>query len=267
MPTGNGQPRIYDTALPSDWTPGNSLYTPLLLDELRADAGLVGNQAERVDTAGSLLETDLQIKLWFPSALSAGEEAAADAVVLAHNGAQPAAAPDMQSDGSEVDGQIYVYDAASGTFKNVSVSGDISIDENGVATLDPAAITGGGSIDYVFWDAGDPYREVGNNNAYIEAYRFVWPGSTKRGTPTMLTILGWCNGSNKFSDLRIVDLSNGNAVIAEILNIPNNGGVPVIRSDMTLANISASEAIWQIQARKSLVDGDKLNLYSLHLCF
>jgi hypothetical protein len=267
MAITNGERRTYITSDPGDWTPGNTLYTPLLVEELNDDPGLAGNPVLRVDTNNDTLETNLIIQVYFTDPPAAGEESAADAVVLAHNGAPPAAAPDTVIEAALADGQIYVYDAASGTFKNVSVSGDISIDENGVATVDPAAITGGGSIDYVFWDAGDPFREVGNNNAYIEAYRFVWPGSTKRGTPTMLTILGWCNGGNKFSDLRIVDLSNGNAVIGEILNIPNNGGVPVIRSDMTLANISASEAVWQVQARKSLVDGDKLNLYSLHLCF
>lgn len=92
MPTGNGQPRIYDTSLPGDWTPGNTLFTPLMVEELRADPALAGNQVLNVDTQGSTLEVDLEILLYFPNVLTAGEEAAADAVVLAHNGVAPAPA-------------------------------------------------------------------------------------------------------------------------------------------------------------------------------
>jgi hypothetical protein len=89
MPTGNGQPRVYDTTLPSDWTPGNTLYSPLLVDELRADPALAGNQVNNVDTAGATLEVDLDILLYFPNPLTGAEQAAADAVVLAHNGTPP----------------------------------------------------------------------------------------------------------------------------------------------------------------------------------
>jgi len=89
MPTGNGQPRTYDTTLPADWTPGNTLYTPLLVEELRADPALAGNQVNNVDTSGVTLEVDVLIMLYFPNPLSGAEEAAADAVVLAHNREAP----------------------------------------------------------------------------------------------------------------------------------------------------------------------------------
>jgi len=89
MPTGNGQPRIYDTSLPADWTPGNTLYTPLLVEELRARPELSGNQVINVDTAGVTLESDLTILLYFPSPLTGAEEAAADNQVLIHNGEPP----------------------------------------------------------------------------------------------------------------------------------------------------------------------------------
>lgn len=142
MPTGNGQPRTYVTSNPSDWTPGNTLYTPELLQELRDDPALAGNQAERVDTQGSVLETDLDILLWFPNVLTAPEEAAADAVVLAHNGVAPASAPAQNQVGNLVNGQIYVFDAALNAMKNVTVSGDATLDENGVLTVTAGNIFG-----------------------------------------------------------------------------------------------------------------------------
>jgi len=89
MPTGNGQPRIYDTSNPADWTPGNTLFTPLLVEELRARVELAGNQVINVDTQGADLEVDLEILLYFPSPLTGAEEAAADNQVLIHNGAAP----------------------------------------------------------------------------------------------------------------------------------------------------------------------------------
>lgn len=269
MPTGNGQPRTYVTSNPSDWTPGNTLFTPELLTELLADPALSGNQCERVDTEGAVLEVDLDILLWFPSVLSAPEEAAADAVVLAHNGVAPAAAPELESDGTEVDGELLIYDSALTPpgFKNVAMSGDATIDKDGVLTV--GAGGGGGSIDYLYWDNTVQKLEVGNSSFpnYIPIHQFVFGGSIMRGTPTELVVYAHANSSSKFFDFRIIDVTNGNAVIAEILNIPSNAGVPLISTDSTLTNISTGQAIWEMQARKSAVNGDRGQLYSTHLNF
>lgn len=135
MPSGNGQPRTYDTTNAGDWTPGNSLYTPTLVEELRADAALVGNQVERVDTAGSVLETDLNILLFFPSPLTGPEEAAADAVVLAHNAVAPADPPEMITTGTELNGDLLIFNDTDNAFVNRVLSGDATIDENGVITV------------------------------------------------------------------------------------------------------------------------------------
>lgn len=129
MPTGNGQPRTYDTTNPGDYTVGNLLVTTQLLAELRADAGLVGNQVDRVDTAGT------DILLWFPSVLSGPEQTAADAVVLAHNGVPAVPPAEMESDGTEVNGDMWVYSASEGAFINVTMVGDASIDETGDVTV------------------------------------------------------------------------------------------------------------------------------------
>ena len=144
MPTGNGQPRTYVTSNPGDWTPGNTLYTPLLLEELRADPALAGNQVERVDTQGAELEVDLEILLWFPNVLTAPEEAAADAVVLAHNGAPPDVPADTVTVGTALDGQILAYDNAlvPPGYKNVTMSGDATIDKDGVVTVTAGGVFG-----------------------------------------------------------------------------------------------------------------------------
>lgn len=110
MPTGNGQPRIYDTALPSDWTPGNTLFTPLLVEELRARVELAGNQVINVDTEGSVLETDLKILLYFPTPLTAPEEAAADNQVLIHNGEAPPPTDTVNEDVTQVAHGLVVGD-------------------------------------------------------------------------------------------------------------------------------------------------------------
>ncbi|MGI9288800.1 MAG: hypothetical protein ACR2P1_25660, partial [Pseudomonadales bacterium] len=147
MPTGNGQPRTYDTTNPGDWTPGNTLYSPTLVDELRNDPGLAGNQVTRVDTAGATIEVDQDILLWFPSALSGAEEAAADAVVLAHNATAPEPAVETMTDGTEVNGDMLIYNDTDEAFVNVTMSGDATIDENGALTIS-------GLSDYVL-KAGD----------------------------------------------------------------------------------------------------------------
>lgn len=124
------------------------------------------------------------------------------------------------------------------------------------------------SMDFNFVETDNmPFIEMGNNNNYLTHSVFIFGGTANRGTPTKITVLGNNAGSGKFADVRIRDVTN-NQTIAEGLSLVDyNGGVPDIHNMGTISNLSSGAAKWEFQVRKSATNGNKAEIYSLHIDF
>lgn len=79
MATGNGQPRTY---IISTETANGVVNSDMLTAEIEADPTVGPLTLDRIDTGGGVLD------IYFAAPLSAGEQTALDAVVLAHQGTQ-----------------------------------------------------------------------------------------------------------------------------------------------------------------------------------
>lgn len=94
-------------------------------------------------------------------------------------------------------------------------------------------------------DATTPWAEYGQ--AFYQGVEFVFPGTDRRGPPTMIKMIARAKDSGKVSDLRLYDLTNGK-VIAEKLGITNN--VFLIIDLGTITNLPTGEARWEAQGKK-----------------
>jgi len=90
------------------------------------------------------------------------------------------------------------------------------------------------------------------SGTYLEVGTFIWPGSDKVGTPTMLEVVGAVSNVSASADIRIYDVDNGNT-IAEVLG--SSALYPTIVDLGTISNVTTDEALWQIQVRRATGSG------------
>lgn len=89
-------------------------------------------------------------------------------------------------------------------------------------------------------------REVTGDTDYFTLHTIYFQGTNALGTPTGINaICGWLD-DEAIQNVRIVDVTNGNAVVAEKLNI--TAQFPADVDLGTLSNLSADVAIWEVQA-------------------
>jgi hypothetical protein len=105
-----------------------------------------------------------------------------------------------------------------------------------------------------------------NNKAYAMAttssystlrmFKFV---GTDCVIPTSIKIIAETDKNNKYADVRVYDLTNSQ-IIAELTDTVNNLGIYDLA---TLSNLPSTEAMWEVQGRKSSSSGANLHIYSL----
>jgi len=90
----------------------------------------------------------------------------------------------------------------------------------------------------------------------------IWPGSGVVGTPGSVTANMFVKASGDEGDFRLFDATNGLA-IAEVLNIVSDDVTDLIDLG-SLSNISAGEALWELQGLESTGDkGAEFNFLSM----
>jgi hypothetical protein len=78
---------------------------------------------------------------------------------------------------------------------------------------------------------------------------YIWMGTNEHGTPTAIKIVARAEGgAGRPIDVRIVDATNGGLVIASV----QTESTTFIIIDMgTVSNLSAGEALWEIQGKRT----------------
>jgi len=100
----------------------------------------------------------------------------------------------------------------------------------------------------IYDGVGDPEVDV-TLTSFAPLLHIPFRG-TNKGTPTKIKVIGRVsNAETTTLGVRIVDLANGSAVVAERTNI--NSTSPQIWDLGTLSNLSASETIWELQVERA----------------
>jgi hypothetical protein len=114
-------------------------------------------------------------------------------------------------------------------------------------------LDGGGSvsIDLVVADleSGEGAGIRVGETTFEALMHYIWRGSVQHGTPTKIKIVAKTEGGvGKPIDVRIVDLTNGSAVIGAVSF--ENTTFAIIDLG-TLSNISRGEALWEVQGKRT----------------
>lgn len=123
-----------------------------------------------------------------------------------------------------VNGFIPVWDAASKTFKTQAQAGG-----------------GGGFLQ----------SAVSNESSigiYVTIGFFLFWGKDNGATPITMDIINFVEDATRPGDYRLIDSTNGDAVVAEVTGLANE--TPGINSLGTLSNLAAGQAVWEFQVRR-----------------
>jgi hypothetical protein len=120
-------------------------------------------------------------------------------------------------------------------------------------TGEDVQLDGGGavSIDLVVADleSGEGAGVRIGETTFQALMHYVWRGSVQHGTPTKIKIVAKTEGGvGKQVDVRIVDLTNGSAVIGAVFF--ENTSFAIIDLG-ALSNISRGEALWEVQGKRT----------------
>jgi len=181
----------------------------------------------------------------FEPALTGPEQTALDAVVAAHLGTVTTPAPPFEIVGTPINGQIYVYDSAATPepgFVNVTMSGDATIDENGVVTVTSGGGTVSGSWNFnTATAAADPgNKRFSANNATMASITALYFNDTTNQNFDASTLLGFLQTGNRIYVQQANDATR--AALFQVSGAPtDNGGwwtvpVTVVNSDTLYQN-------------------------------
>lgn len=152
-------------------------------------------------------------------------------------------------------------------FKTITVSAGLSLTVN-PDTLDiggGGAMVGNNDIILSWVERQKPFFEV-TVVAYssTESPAFIYRGSAAIGTPTAMKVILAVGDVTKPVDVRLRDVTNG-LTIAEVTGLINLAQAIVDLGAITVANVPAGEAIFEVQCQSTL--GGAANLYSCALIF
>jgi hypothetical protein len=221
---------------------------------------------------GSWLRGDV-VKFFFDNPLGAPDKALLDAIVAAHTGDTPLRDGDIGASIVEFGRAPLVTDDATSGFTSGSVWSDTSASPRrlyvaqdvtpGAAVWTQVMLVGGGtpgqstSIDIVFADleSGDGAGIRVGETTYQTLGHFIWRGTTVNGTPTKIKTIAMAEGGvGKPIDIRIVDTTNGDVVVVEV---STESTVFVIIDMGAISNLSAGEAFWEIQGKRTSGGGTR----------
>lgn len=98
--------------------------------------------------------------------------------------------------------------------------------------------------------ATDPNSFVSKNAGatYETCAAIIFRGTDVIGTPKAVKVIKKASSANPAHSIRVVDTTNDNAVIAEVTGLTST--TQDIAGLGTLSNLSASEAVWEIQFKR-----------------
>lgn len=86
-----------------------------------------------------------------------------------------------------------------------------------------------------------------NGSVYETSAKLIYPGTSITGTHSTILCNAWNFGGASI-DIRVIDLNNGNAVVAEVLGITTTSTINI--ADLgTLSNLPASQSNFAVQVR------------------
>ena len=126
--------------------------------------------------------------------------------------------------------------------------------------------TGTSIMDFSFFS--QQHRDgiiVKETDVYIFVANFIFRGTTALGTPTAIKVISLVEDASNAASIKIFDVTNS-LTIAEGTGFTNI--VFAINDLGTLSNLSAGEAIWELQGKLTTdTKGDDLNIGSLSVYF
>jgi hypothetical protein len=121
---------------------------------------------------------------------------------------------------------------------------DVQIDAGGAVTIDLVVAD---------LESGEGAGVRVGETSFQALMHYIWRGSVVHGAPTKIKIVAYAEGGvGKEIDIRIVDLTNGSAIVASVQVANTAFGIV----DMgTLSNLSRGEALWEVQGKRTVGGG------------
>jgi len=88
-----------------------------------------------------------------------------------------------------------------------------------------------------------------SDSAYVKHLSITFQGTTKMGTPSKIYVNAFMAGGGTSYDLRIIDKTNGDAVICETTGKTNTAEQIIDLG--TLSNLPTGQALWHLQVKKT----------------
>lgn len=142
------------------------------------------------------------------------------------------------------------------TVTGISSNGTFAYNDDVIICFQPTGATGvagpqgtgAQKFDVVSFTRDTEYVQT-NSGTYVTLAHYVWFGSTNGGTPTQVRLNGWVSNAANGGSIRVYDVTNS-LVIAEQTGITAVSTANIITPvTIPLGNISATQAIWQIQGK------------------
>lgn len=131
------------------------------------------------------------------------------------------------SDAPLTNGQVFVYNSATGKFEPGDAGGQ-------------KALAFGGTDEFTNLDTG-----------LLVVYRVIFPGTALLGTPSSIKLMLYKEGNGTQLMGRIYDYTNGNDIVAYKTLVPTGSHSPSIVDVGTLQNLPSGEAIFEIAIMRS----------------